>query len=571
MPDPIHPGDSFVFKTDRPWPNPSLTIAAIVGHTTPTTVRLWLRTGRTGRFSLFLYPRAEIPDAAARADFRERLSRVPLAPDEARRLLPGTRRADFAVENLDADTTSVLDLADLLPDTRYGYFLHAHDAGRVLLGHNRRRGFRTPPAYDERRPFQFALFSCHMPYRQSGLFGKRTEVCNLEMWDYLGASLRRHGDEIDLVIAGGDQCYTDGVPTLDIWRFLNRRMRRDRETLLPDEESMLSWYRDIYRGYWGFQSVQEVFDSFPTYMIWDDHEIGDGWGSYYARDDGAGDVVDRMLPAREEKGLTRAEGRELAERMFRTARRAYLEYEHSHNPPTGEGVFDYSFRRGGCAYYVLDGRGQRDVNRESFRILGREQFDRFDGWAGGLDPGETAFLFVVSAVPVLHTRAGLVSADERWLMEHAGLDDDLRDSWEHELHDEERRALLQVLFRAAAKGIRVCVLSGDVHVSAVFSIEDGEGNHIYQLTSSAITYNLSRPVSWVLSQGAADEGTTAEGYRFQRLALYTDSSYALIRVDPETGESWFKLYGKQKLAPPRSLEGARTLPLNHSVAKIRLF
>ena len=156
-------------------------------------------------------------------------------------------------------------------------------------------------------------------------------------------------------------------------------------------------------------------------------------------------------------------------------------------------------------------------------------------------------------------------------MEYAGLDDDLRDCWEHELHDEERQALLQVLFRAAAKGIRVCVLSGDVHVSAVFSIEDGTGNQIYQLTSSAITYNLSRPVSWVLSRGAADEGTTAEGYRFQRLALYTDSSYALIRVDPETGESWFKLYGKQKLAPPRSLEGARTLPLNHSVAKIRLF
>lgn len=110
-----------------------------------------------------------------------------------------------------------------------------------------------------------------------------------------------------------------------------------------------------------------------------------------------------------------------------------------------------------------------------------------------------------------------------------------------------------------------------MHVSAVFSIEDAKGHHIYQLTSSAITYSLSRPVSWVLSQGAADEGTTAEGYKFQRLALYTDSSYALIRVDPDTGESWFKLYGKQKLDPPLSLEGAKALPLNHWVAKIRLF
>ena len=571
MSDLIHTRDSFVFKTDRPWPNPPLAVAAIMGHATPTTVRLWLRTGRTGEFSLLLYPQDKFADAAARRDLRERLARVPLTVEEALELLPEFSRKDFAVDNLDTDTTTVLKLADLTPDTRYGYVLHARDADCVLLGHNRSRGLRTPPPYEERRPFQFALFSCHMPYKQSGLFGKRTEVRNLEMWDFLGASLRRHSDAIDLVIAGGDQCYTDGVPTLDIWRYLNRRMRKEGETLLPDEASMLSWYRDVYCGYWGFPSVQEVFDSFPTYMIWDDHELGDGWGSYYAREDGAGGIVHRMLPTFEEKGLTHAEGHQLAERMFRAARRAYVEYEHSHNPHTEEGVFDYSFRRGGCAYYVLDGRGHRDVNRESFRILGREQFERFQDWVTELDPKEAAFLFVVSAVPVLHTRAGLVNADERWLIEHAGLDDDLRDSWEHEIHDEERGALLEVLFGAAARGIRVCVLSGDVHVSAVFSLDDGEGRRIYQLTSSAITYGLSRAVSWVLSQGAADEGETAEGYKFQRLALYADSSYALISVDPGTGESWFKLYGKQKLDPPPSLDRAETLPLNHSVAKIRLF
>ena len=563
--------DSFAFKTDRPWPNPTLEVGAIVGHATPSSARLWVRTGRTGRFALLVFPQEEIADAAERAAMRDRLGQVPLSVDDVSALVPGARREDFAVEDLDSDTTAVLDLDGLAPDTRYGYLLHFRDGERVLLGHNRLRGFRTPPAYDARRPFQFALFSCHMPYRKSGLFGKRTEVRNLEMWDYLGATLRRHAGQIDLVIAGGDQCYTDGVPTLDIWRFLNRRMRREGESLLPDEASMLTWYRDVYCGYWGFASVQEVFDSFPTYMVWDDHEIGDGWGSHDLGENGEGDGVAKMLPALEEKGLTRAEGRELAERMFRAARRAYEEYEHSHNPPTEDGALDYSFRRGGAAYYVLDGRGRRDIGRASFRILGREQFDRFAAWAEGLDAEETAFLFVVSAVPVLHTRAGLVNADERWVIDQAGLGDDLRDSWEHELHDEERAALLDVLFGAAARGIRVCVLSGDVHVSAVFSIDDGEGRRIYQLTSSAITYGIGRPLSWVLSAGAADEGETPEGHRFQRLALYADSSYALISVDPGTGQAWFKLYGEQKLEPPPSLRDAETLPLNHSVAKIRLF
>ncbi|MDE0627128.1 MAG: alkaline phosphatase D family protein [Bryobacterales bacterium] len=526
---------------------------------------------RTGRFALLVFPQEEIADAAERAAMRDRLGQVPLSVNDASALVRGARQEDFSNGDLESDTTAVVDVDGLAPDTRYGYLLHFLDGERVLLGHNRLRGFRTPPAYDARRPFQFAVFSCHMPYRKSGLFGKRTEVRNLEMWDYLGATLRRHAGQIDLVIAGGDQCYTDGLPTLEIWRFLKRRMRREGESLLPDEAAMLTWYRDTYCGYWGFASVQEVFDSFPTYMVGDDHEIGDGWGSHDLGESGEGDGVAKMLPAPEEKGLTRAERRELAEGMFRAARRAYEEYEHRHNPPTEDGALDYSFRRGGGLLRAGRARPARRRPRElphsgsgAVRPVRRVL-------AEGLDAEETAFLFVVSAVPVLHTRAGLVNADERWLIDQAGLGDDLRDSWEHELHDEERAAPLDVLFRAAAKRIRVCVLSGDVHVSAVFSIDDEEGRRIYQLTSSAITSGIGRPLSWVLSAGAADDGETAEGHRFQRLVLYADSSYALISVDPGTGQAWFKLYGEQKLEPPPSLHDAETLPLNHSVAKIRIF
>ena len=213
-----------------------------------------------------------------------------------------------------------------------------------------------------------------------------------------------------------------------------------------------------------------------------------------------------------------------------------------------------------------DGRGHRDIGRDSYRILGREQFDRFAHWAAELAPDETPFAFVVSAVPVLHTRSAIVHADEHV----GGLGDDLRDSWEHELHDVERAALMDVLLPAAARGVKVAVLSGDVHASAVFSLTDGAGNRIYQLTSSAITYNPSRLVSWALRLGAADDGTTAEGYRFRRMALHTEASYALVSVDPRTGEAWFKLYGEQKLDVPPSMSGD-AVPLTHSLAKIRLF
>ena len=563
----VHSPDSFVFKTDRPWPNARLRVAAIVGHATESSARVWLRTGRPGAFSLLAYPRdAALASSAGEAALRSALSAAPLALEDAAARLPGMRREDFEVADYAADTTRVVDLEGLDPDTRYGYVLYARDRERMMLGHNRLRRFRTPPAESERRAFQLALFSCNMPYSVHGLFARRTEASSLDMWDFLGATLQRHEDEVDLVIAGGDQCYSDGVKTLDIWRHLNRTMRKEDDRLLPDEDAMRSWYRDVYRGYWGFESVQRVFDGFPTYMIWDDHEIGDGWGSHYLREDGAQDGLRRMLPDLDERGLTYEEGLELMRRMFHAARHTYVEYQHSHNPPTADGVLDYAFRRGGCAFYVLDGRGARDIERESYRILGREQFERFAEWARALTPEETPFAFVTSAVPVLHTRAALVQADEHL----GGLGDDLRDSWEHELHKTEREALMAVLFEAAAKGINVSVLSGDVHVSAVFAIEDDRGHRIYQLTSSAITYGLSLAQSWVLRAGAADDGTTEEGYRFERLALYTQSAYALVSVDPGTGEAWFKLYGEQKLDTPSASRG-EAVALSHSLAKIRLF
>ena len=567
MSEPLHPADSFVFKTDRPWPNARLKMAAVVGHTTENSVRLWLRTSMPGEYSLFLFPCKEIQASDAdEAVLRSALSVVPLSLEDVQAMLEGASREDFKVEGYDSDTTHVVDMKVLSPSTCYGYTLYSHNQKRIVLGHNRLRQFRTPPPESEQRPFQFAVFSCHMPYAVNGLFTERTETSNLEMWDFLGATLQRHKDEIDLVIAGGDQCYSDGVETLDIWNHLNRVMRKENGNLFPDQEAMVSWYRDIYRGYWGFENVKRVFDSFPTYMIWDDHEIGDGWGSHYLHREDGQDGLRQLLPKFKERGLTRNEGIELVERMFHAARQAYIEYQHSHNPPTENGIFDYGFQRSGCAFYVLDGRGQRNIERENYRILGREQFDRFTSWVETLTADKTPFLFVVSAVPMLHTRTVVVQADEKL----GSLGDDLRDSWEHEIHQIEREALMKVLFAAAARGIKVSILSGDVHVSAVFSLEDGQGNRIYQLTSSAITYNLSRLQSWVLSAGAADDGETDEGHRFKRLALYVESSYALISVDPGTGEAWFKLYGGQKLETPPGVEG-KAVPMPHSLAKIRLF
>ena len=60
-----HSSDSLVFRADRPWPNARLKTGAIVGHATASSVRLWVRTGRPGDFSLLLYEAREAMESPA--------------------------------------------------------------------------------------------------------------------------------------------------------------------------------------------------------------------------------------------------------------------------------------------------------------------------------------------------------------------------------------------------------------------------------------------------------------------------------------------------------------------------
>ena len=55
--------NSFVFKSERPWPNARLGEGVIVGHTTATTAKIWIRAWQPGNFSLLCYPRASSGEA----------------------------------------------------------------------------------------------------------------------------------------------------------------------------------------------------------------------------------------------------------------------------------------------------------------------------------------------------------------------------------------------------------------------------------------------------------------------------------------------------------------------------
>jgi alkaline phosphatase D len=169
---------------------------------------------------------------------------------------------------------------------------------------------------------------------------------------------------------------------------------------------------------------------------------------------------------------------------------------------------------------------------------------------------------------MVHLSHVLVDQGEGILADIANVTDDLRDGWEHKAHQVENRTLLKYLFKAAKKGHRVCILSGDVHVAAAFRLTDPDsGKVIYQLTSSAITYNQSRALGWALGKVVPDTGVTHDGYQFKRLARYTDSNFSLISVDPDKDMVDFQLYGEQVTHDPDNGDARQN---SHSIAKIEL-
>jgi alkaline phosphatase D len=558
---------SFIYKAERPWPNRRLKVAAIVGHTTTNSTRLWLRTAAPGDFEILLYAF----DADNGPDgINALLHEIPF---KVSKLPSACRRIAFTVASFGSDSTHVEDIDKLRSDTVYRYALLGIDPiggqKRVLLGQDTPLEFRTFPD-DNSTPLELALFSCNKPFKTTIFNNTRLE--NDAMWEGFNRALGQRGQsQLRFIIGGGDQVYADGVETLDIWKYLNSNMSKSGNTIRPGQDEIVSWYRDIYRGYWGFRSMQQAFARFPTYMIWDDHEIADGWGSHrFDANKPRRDELDKLIP--DWKDIGRPAAMTLVKRMENAARQVYAEYEHSRNPQTPDKQWDYSFTCGPAVTYVLDGRGHRDFNRADHKILGATQLTRFRNWIQAVDVAQTPFVFVVSAVPLVHLRPAISAIGRKARFARSAWDD-LRDHWEHPAHKDECAAFTEVLFAGAARGLRICVLSGDVHISTAFRLQHKQsGDIIYQLTSSAITYNVGRIGGAMLGLASDDKGETREGHAYKRLALYKDANFSIIRVDPNTGKVEFKLYGRDAvLEMDVDVPGATDLrPEAHPMANIEL-
>ena len=433
----------------------------IVGHTTDSTCRLWIRAGDPGDQGpeldsdrrtvgvLAVLDANGQPVDGPPAYFRlhrefDRTGSFNLGADVSLGANPGDHRGHpfplapeteylVGLGTLTIDDPS-LSLDDTIPDDALATRLP--QLGPWVIDELRRMPseakalFRTFPAAGGVAPqLAFVVGSCRYP----GLLAK------IKLADRIFGPMASQlldpafGPPARFVVMVGDQIYADKF---------NRLIPIGRADTYAE-------FQERYLTAFGTTNMRRLLRSVPTYMILDDHEIEDNW------------TQDRLC----DPGI---------HFLFTYAIGAYMSYQWSHGPRTFGRRLYYQFECGGYPFFVLDTRTQRYKNDvvgelKDNHMLGRpslhpdepNQLDTLLAWLTHQQAtrGDIPKFIVSSSVFVpndISERYGEGKAKDAKRLEQS-------DSWP--AYPGTRRTILNCVVKNNIQN--VIFLSGDIHCSNI--------------------------------------------------------------------------------------------------------
>ncbi len=400
-----------------------------VGAMSDRQARLWLRTPAAGPFTLEVWPPGGPARAASVADRR--------APE-------GDGTLAFTIPS---DAQGVGPLA---PATEHRFRITVARTGE-LVGEGR---FETAPAQGAqgaRARFAFAFMSCHQPFLPDG----SVHPDSARMLASLEPALEARGVKYLLLI--GDQIYADAPGG-------HRLLRADSERPLTRASlnEIRARYQARYRQFWAFPEMRRLQARWPTWCIWDDHEIVDDWGA------------------------RRAHRQPAWRRVFEGARGAFVDYQASRTMNSGSSPpssFHQSFVWGCAATFVMDLCSQRAVEGREARVYGEEQLAALSAFL--FEQRDRPALFVVLTVPPVYLPDWVVALGERV----PGKGALFAARWNAARNRRALDRLFDVLraHQGAARGQKLVLLSGDVHEGAALALRWPQGEPVYQFVSSPVT------------------------------------------------------------------------------------
>ena len=446
-------------------------LGPIVGHTTDTTCRVWIRADDPADSGVQLDPqRRTVGIAGVFAEGGKRLgqprayyfrlhrefdrtgtfvlgeSKGAFHSDPVLKLKPGTeyrvRLGTLTLDDPYRDDTEVEDdeLTAKLPPAKV--WIEELDN---LKEKKSEAVFCTFPRSNKTvETMSFLMGSCRYP----GLLWKIKHADRIFGPLLREAQRSRGGITPSFVVMTGDQIYAD----------MFTRMQPIGRADTYEE------FQERYHSAFGSPNMRRLLRNIPTYMILDDHEIEDNWRQ------------DRIL-------------KDAKYRLFTIAIDAYMSYQWSHGPRSfGRRLF-YTFDFGGYPFFVLDTRTQRymDDDEEALEdnhLLGRpspgdsapSQVDRLLDWLAK-QPREVPKFIVTSSVFVPNPVYARSSKAKKQRLEQS-------DSWP--AFPTTRRAVLDCIVKHKIQN--VIFLSGDIHcanVAQMFFDNGAEDLKAYSITSSA--------------------------------------------------------------------------------------
>jgi PhoD-like phosphatase len=436
----------------------SLVLGPIVGHTDHESTRIWI----------------QVRDDPSR--YTLRVKGVGVFPFES-------------TEGLDVELgTSIAACKRLRPEWKYRYQVF-RDRRAV---NNADGSFRTMPSPGSFADALFVSVSC-------------SHATELGIWPRVAEYVKRAQPRF--LIMMGDQVYLDHGNGDDVWAHHLTSNPATRRRAMASK----------YQKHWGREPIRTILANIPTYMMWDDHDIRNGWGSY--------------APDSPTLAAAFPKGAPIADRYdayFEDARDTYWRFQMCVNPPPPaapdfpspgirKGV-PFTFRCGRLCVLVVDDRGARDIWRASSPILGDEQWKFIDDTLANL-PSDVDAVAVVVPLPVasmspdglamfllgsrtddvelfkrgdakglldmLNQESNLLdapismagaAAGKNWGVYKLDSLSDIRDNWAHSLSRPEQARLIRAanearyVNRLASQPRALVFIGGDLHAGGKFSI-----------------------------------------------------------------------------------------------------
>jgi hypothetical protein len=514
-PECLHSGDKMA-ETSPPAQKPtSIVLGPFVGNITDSTVRIWLNVevGDADKnvFVTLKHSKRGPKSEAARKALSQEAAKNNLDYIDIQTIPDPPVVQSGAIPCLRTDLgTGVVNFGNLEPNSEYAYQLWQDEAHSLPLDlHGLAPAdlfFWTLPEDGYGRQLDFLLMSCHNPET------KRTDGFNgFAVWRQILEIINEEQNaNVRFAILAGDQIYADEIEA----KALKETDARKRQEL----------YLGIYKTFWDNIHYRKVLCRLPAVLMWDDHDITDGWGS------------------REDSFVSRDSSEFQCEwkKLFETAKQLFGIMQASRNPdPLAKDFatgFDTCFKVGRAGFVIADLRSNRNVRQFHETCDGKKvwigqvwlpaQLDAIKSWIA-VNKKDLDTLFFVSSVVFSHGapavenyilriwfwvidfvnlagRFHLWKKRLQWFNDKVGdLRDDINDSWGSPRNRKEADRALDFLFELenppdGKNPLNVVILSGDIHTPGYSTIYSADPKHkkavIPHIVATPVAYE---PFSWI--------------------------------------------------------------------------